>query len=151
MFGGGEYAIDHYTTTGSSLSSVGTGEFGHEIDLKSAELLTVESTYMPFYVISAHNLSSSTASTIHAYAISPIENTTVASIHIQGYDLSAGDYYLIAFNGSAPSITYSYIPLSLSYVSLVSGIGIFVLIIGIIIAIVGLVLRKKKVETLDQV
>ncbi len=153
MFGGGDYAISHSTTTGTSLSQIKSNptEFVHNLSLSSTMLLTVESSYDAFFVISASNISNASPSNINTYKYTPIENTTVASINVKGYDLSAGNYCLVAFNSTQPSVTYSYLPVSMTYVSLVSGIGIFVFIIGIIVAIIGLVLKKKKVEPLDQI
>ncbi len=153
MFGGGDYAISHSTTTGTSLSKISSTppEFGHELSLSSPMLLTVESSYDAFFVVSDANISKASPSNIRTYEYTPIENTTIASINVKEYDLSPGNYYLVEFNSTPPSVTYSYLPVSMTYVSLVSGIGIFVLIIGIIVAIIGLILKKKKVEPLDQV
>jgi len=152
MFAGGDYLVTHYTVTGTALTEINPGIFGHEISISSPSLLTVDSTFSSIYLISSANMTGLNASNAASRAISPLTTTSVSSEHVWAYDLTtAGSYYIIALNSTAPAIAYSYIPLSYSYLSVVTLIGIVLIIVGIIVAIIGLILKKKKIPEEPQI
>ncbi|KAA8922104.1 hypothetical protein [Thermoplasma sp.] len=152
MFAGGDYLLGHYTVTGTALSQISTGIYGHEINISSPSLLTVDSTFSSIYLISSANMTGLNATNAASRAISPLTTTSVSSEHVWAYDLTtAGSYYIIVINGTAPAITYSYIPLSYSYLSFITVIGIVLIIVGIIVAIIGLILKQKKTPEEPQI
>ena len=152
MAAGGDYLVGHYTVTGTAIEQISAGMYGHEINISAPSLLTVDSTFSSVYLVSSANLTGLNASNVASRSISPLTTTSVSSEHVWAYDLTAaGSYYIIAFNSSAPTITYSYIPLSYSYISVVMLIGIVLIIVGIIIAVIGLILRERQVPEEPQI
>ncbi|PYB68919.1 hypothetical protein DMB44_01320 [Thermoplasma sp. Kam2015] len=152
MTAGGDYLVGHYTVTSTVMMQSKVGMSYYEITIFAPSLLTVDSTFSPLYLVSSANLTGLNASNVASRSISPLTTTSVSSEHVWAYDLTAaGSYYIVAFNSSAAAITWSYIPLGYTYLSVVMLIGIVLIIVGIIIAVIGLILRKKQVPEEPQI
>lgn len=134
------------TTVGTQMSQHSNGEWAsNEINISSGNKLTLITNASDFGVIPAKDLSSLTSGNLNSYELTPTGNTSTSSGSVYVYSPNSGSYYIVAFAGSSPSVTYT----TASSLGAVAAYGIFLIVgvilgfAGFIVLIVGLVLKRK--------
>lgn len=144
IFFGAVYAATSLTHVSTTLKESSSGEWiSGQLNTTGTSSIVVVTSTGNFGVVPAGDISSVNASNIGHYAISP--NETIGSLHTAVYSDYSGQYVLVAFGASQPTVEYSVIAnfadeLELGLLFL---IAVSMAIAGFVIAIIGALMKPK--------
>ena len=142
------------TTASTQMLQQNTGEWASsEINISSGYQLTMITNNTSFGVVPASDLSSVTNSNLQSLGISPKSETNQTSLGVVStFSPAAGSYYIIVFDKTMPSVTYTTATSlgSIVLYGILELVGIIVGIAGFIVLIVGLILKKKNTNPENQ-
>lgn len=139
--------IDSHSYVSSQMSARGSAEWVSQ-EINSTSSTDIDVT-MPanttIGLVHAGDLGSVSRSSLSEYAVAPQVTGNSSANYIHVYLNDTGNYYIVAFASSQPSLHYTVIS-DAGYVSIMTFanfIGIMITAAGLVATVIGVLLRKK--------
>lgn len=140
------YETGALTNKSSTMTQVSSGKWeSNPINMTTSGLLTVTTSSTSFGLVPAADVSIVTSSNLNSYALKANSSTSVGSHSAYVFEKLSGEYYIVAFSTTSPSVTTlylsSYSDAAIFGISLLGGGAMAV--IGLVLAILGAVMKNK--------